>query len=154
MNHWQLGLLLAGALCARAGEPEGGAAPDLAARAVVEVRAAETAFAASMAARDLSAFAGFVSAEALFFGRTLLRGRAAVVAGWEPFFQDPQPPFSWEPETVEALDSGGLALSSGPVRDPDGRVIATFQSIWRKEADGRWRVVFDKGGPVCPPEGE
>jgi ketosteroid isomerase-like protein len=115
------------------------------------VRAAETAFAATMAARDLEAFAGFISGEALFFGRTLLRGRAAVVEGWAPFFQGDEPPFSWEPETVEATSSGDLALSSGPVSGPDGKPLATFQSIWRKEADGRWRVVFDKGSPLCPP---
>lgn len=119
MTHLRLGVLLAGALCAQAGEPDGDATPDPAALAVVDVRAAETAFAASMAARDLSALAGFVSTEALFFGRTLLRGRAAVVEGWAPFFQDPQPPFSWEPETVEALDSGSLALSCGPVCPPE-----------------------------------
>jgi ketosteroid isomerase-like protein len=151
MTHWKLGLLFAGALCARAGDADGGQGLDPATLAAQEVRAAETAFAASMARRDLPAFAAFVSEEALFFGRTLLRGRAAVVDGWAPFFQEPLPPFSWEPETVEALDSGQLALSSGPVRDLDGKPIATYQSIWRKEADGRWRVIFDKGGPLCPP---
>ena len=100
---------------------------------------------------SLTSVAGFVSEEALFFGRTLLRGRAAVVEGWAPFFQEREAPFSWEPETVEALASGDLALSSGPVRGPDGQPVATFQSVWWKEADGRWRVVFDKGSPLCPP---
>lgn len=148
-----LGLLaLGGLLLARAGDGEGVASPcDAATRAAQEVRAAETAFAATMAARDLEAFAGFVAEEALFFGRNLLRGRAAVVEGWAPYFEGPDAPFSWEPETVEALASGDLALSSGPVRGPDGKPAATFQSIWRKEADGRWRVVFDKGSPLCPP---
>jgi ketosteroid isomerase-like protein len=118
-----------------------------------QVRAAESAFAATMAARDAAAFAGFVSEEALFFGgKTVLRGRAAVAEGWARFFAEPDPPFSWESELVEVLDSGTLALSSGPVKDPDGAVVATFNSIWRREADGRWRVVFDKGSPVCPPE--
>ena len=43
------------------------------------------------------------------------------------------------------LDSGTLAISSGPVMDPQGKVVGTFNSIWRRDADGRWRVVFDKG---------
>jgi ketosteroid isomerase-like protein len=47
------------------------------------------------------------------------------------------------------LASGTLALSSGPVYDPDGKRAGTFNSTWRKEADGRWRVVFDKGCPPC-----
>ena len=137
-----------------AAEPVAGAPPDLVAfRELLaeQVRAAETAFAATMAARDSVAFAAFVSQEALFFGRGVLRGRAAVAQGWAPFFADPQPPFSWAPETVEVLDSGTLALSSGPVKDPGGAVIATFSSIWRLEADGKWRVIFDKGCAACPP---
>ena len=58
-------------------------------------------------------------------------------------------PFSWNPEIVEVLESGTMALSSGPVRDPTGRQIGTFNSIWRHDPDGHWRVVFDKGCPVC-----
>ena len=115
-----------------------------------EVRAAETAFAASMAARDLDAFAAHIADEALFFGGSgVLRGRAAVVAGWKPFFDGEKAPFSWAPETVEVLDSGTLALSSGPVLDPAGKRVGTFTSIWRREPDGRWRVTFDKGCPPC-----
>jgi ketosteroid isomerase-like protein len=122
-------------------------ASDSLARQVLE---SERAFAATMAARDLRAFGTFVSDEALFYGGAgVLRGREAVVAGWTRFFQGAAAPFSWEPATVDVLDSGTLALSSGPVRDPTGRQIGTFNSIWRREADGRWRVVFDKGGEVC-----
>ena len=114
-----------------------------------QVRESERAFAATMAARDLRAFGTFVSSEALFYGRTVLRGRDSVVAGWTRFFQGAAAPFSWEPGSVEVLDSGTLALSSGPVRDPAGKVVGTFNSIWRREGDGRWRVVFDKGCDVC-----
>jgi ketosteroid isomerase-like protein len=113
-----------------------------------QVRAAEVGFAGTMAARDRTAFASFVANEAVFFGaRGALRGKAAVVQAWDRFFEDARAPFSWEPDTVEVLDSGTLALTSGPVRDTDGKQIGTFNSIWRREADGRWRVVFDKGCP-------
>jgi ketosteroid isomerase-like protein len=115
-----------------------------------EVRAAETAFAASMAARDLEAFASHIADEALFFGGSgVLRGRAAVVAGWKPFFDGDEAPFSWAPESVEVLDSGTLGISSGPVLDPSGKRVGTFNSVWRLDPDGRWRVLFDKGCPPC-----
>jgi len=114
-----------------------------------QVREAETAFAATMATRDHAAFAGFVSEEAIFFGRSgPLRGRAAVLEGWRPLFVEPTAPFSWKPEVVEVLASGTLALTSGSVWDPEGKKIGTFNSIWRRDSDGRWRVVFDKG---CDP---
>jgi ketosteroid isomerase-like protein len=112
-----------------------------------QVFAAESTFAASMADRDTAAFARFVSPEAVFFGRTVLRGKVAVVDGWRRFFEGPTAPFSWKPEVVEVLESGTLALSSGPVLGPDGKQIGTFSSIWRREGDGGWRVIFDKGCP-------
>ncbi len=115
-----------------------------------EVRAAESAFAATMAARDLDAFTAFIADEAVFVGgRGALRGAQAVREGWSPFFTGDDAPFAWQPELVEVLDSGTLALSSGPVFGPDGRRAGTFNSVWRREADGRWRVVFDKGCPPC-----
>ena len=115
-----------------------------------QVFAAESAFAHTLAARDSHGFATYVALDAVFFGRGgPLHGRAAVVAGWQPYFEGPVAPFSWAPEVLEVLESGTLALSSGPVRDPGGRQIGTFNSIWRRDSDGQWRVVFDKGCPVC-----
>jgi ketosteroid isomerase-like protein len=114
-----------------------------------EVRAAEQAFARSMAQRDLRAFTALIDEEAVFFGDKVLRGREAVVAGWKGFFEGPKAPFSWEPAQVEVLDSGTLGISSGPVRNPDGKQIGVFNSIWRRGADGKWKVIFDKGCPPC-----
>lgn len=49
------------------------------------------------------------------------------------------------------LADGRLALSTDPVRDPSGKLIARFNSVWRLEAPGHWRVVFDKGQPPDAP---
>lgn len=116
--------------------------------AQAEVWAAELAFAHSMAARDFEAFARHVAEDTVFFGqRGVLRGKAAVLVGWKAYFEAPEAPFSWAPDRVEVLAAGGLALSTGPVRNAKGEVIARFNSVWQREADGRWRVVFDKGSP-------
>ena len=115
-----------------------------------QVATRERAFAQTMADRNFAAFPDFVSTEAIFFtGPTPLRGRDQVTAGWKRFYDRPAAPFSWFPDKVEVLDSGTLALSSGPVRDPEGKLIATFTSIWRLEAPGVWRVIFDKGDAEC-----
>jgi ketosteroid isomerase-like protein len=117
-----------------------------------QVRQAEIAFAKTMADRDYAAFATFIAEDSVFFGRTeAYRGKAAVVASWKQLYEGPKAPFSWGPDTVEVLDSGQLALSSGPVLDATGQRFGTFQSIWRREKDGSWRVIFDKGADYCPP---
>jgi ketosteroid isomerase-like protein len=113
-----------------------------------QVFAAESSFAASMAKRDLAAFAAHVSPEAVFFGDTaVMRGKAAVLNGWRPFFTRKEAPFSWRPDVIEVLRSGTLAISNGPVFDPQGKRVGSFSSIWRREADGTWLVIFDKGCP-------
>jgi ketosteroid isomerase-like protein len=137
-------LLLSLAGGAVAAEP----APDLLRQQVEDT---ERAFAQTMADRDFDAFASFLSEEAVFFsGNTPLRGKQAVRDAWQPYFEGPEAPFSWAPELVVVLDSGGLALSSGPVRNPEGARVATFNSIWRLEPSGAWRIVFDKGSRDCP----
>jgi ketosteroid isomerase-like protein len=116
-----------------------------------ELRATETAFAKTMADRDHAAFATFLADETIFFGRNgEIRGKKAVVDAWAPFFEGKEAPFSWKPETVSVLDSGTLGLSSGPVFGPDGKQFSSFSSIWRKKADGKWEIIFDKGCPYCP----
>jgi ketosteroid isomerase-like protein len=113
-----------------------------------QVFAAESSFAGSMAKRDFEAFASHVSQEAIFFGdTTVMRGKQAVLNGWRPFFVKPEAPFSWKPDVVEVLPSGNIAISSGPVFDPKGQRVGSFSSIWRREPDGSWQVVFDKGCP-------
>jgi uncharacterized protein (TIGR02246 family) len=110
----------------------------------------ETAFANTMATRDFDGFVSFLSDETVFFGgKSVRRGKAVVAAAWKPFFAGPDAPFSWKPEKVEVLDSGTLALSTGPVYAPDGKQSGTYSSIWRLEADGKWRIIFDQGCPAC-----
>ena len=120
-----------------------------------EVADIERAFARTMAHRDHAAFTSFLSEEAVFFGDSgVLRGKGAVAEGWRPLFEGPDPPFSWAPEAVEVLASGTLAFSSGPVLNPQGERIGTFNSVWRLHEDGKWRIVFDKGCPPCSAPGE
>ena len=114
------------------------------------VRETERAFAQTMADRNHDAFISFLADDAVFLGpKTTLRGKPAVAEGWKRFYDGSPPPFSWEPERVEVLDSGTLALSTGPVRDPQGKRIGTFNSVWRRDAGGDWKVVLDSGCPPC-----
>lgn len=120
-----------------------------------QVTSTERTFAKTMTDRALGAFATFVADDAIFFsGPEPRRGTPQIVEWWARFFAAGTPaPFSWEPDRVEVLASGTLALSTGPVRDPQGRVIGRFNSIWRREPDGSWKIVFDKGEEQRPQGG-
>jgi ketosteroid isomerase-like protein len=117
-----------------------------------QVADTERAFAATMKARDHAAFVSFLSEEAIFFdGKQSLVGKETVSSKWKAYYDGKDAPFSWEPDTVEVLASGNLALSSGPVYDATGKQVARFNSIWRLVAPGQWKIVFDKGEPFCGP---
>lgn len=117
---------------------------------VKEVTEVERAFAATMKARDFAAFVDFLSDEAVFSGsKQPLVGKDAVAAQWKNYYKDPAAPFSWEPDRVQVLASGTLAKSSGPVYSPDGKLISRFNSVWRREPSGKWKIVFDEGSSIC-----
>lgn len=140
------GLILAAVVLAGCASPP---PPDLTALGE-QVRAAETAFAGSMAARDFTAFASWVADDAIFVnGGKPLRGKPAVLVHWQRFFREGAAPFSWKPEIVEVLPSGQLAYSEGPVSLPDGRVVARYFSTWRRKPEGGWQLVLDNGYDVC-----
>jgi ketosteroid isomerase-like protein len=139
-----LSALLAGAAGAA------GAATPTNADLAEEVRRTETAFAKTMADRDHAAFASHLADETIFFGASgPLRGKEAVAAAWKRFYEAPAAPFSWRPDQAVVLPSGNLGYTSGPVFDPKGQRVGTFNSVWRREPDGRWRIVFDNGCPPC-----
>lgn len=158
----KLVVLIAGAAalltsCAGSGKPRSGTAPPP--MVITEkphtltvkeqVLATELAFAKTMSDRDFSAFVRYLSRDAIFFSQSgVERGPAQIAAVWEPLFKDKVAPFAWTPDAVEVLGSGDLALSTGVVL-VSGKVVGRFNSVWRLEAGHTWRVVFDKGEPIC-----
>ncbi len=108
------------------------------------LRATETAFAATMADRDLEAFSSFLAEDAIFSSpRNLLRGREAIVEGWRPFFDGPDAPFSWKPARVHVLDDGTIGGTTGPVFNPAGETVGHFVSTWKRQSDGTWKIILD-----------
>ncbi len=118
-----------------------------------EVVCAETGFSRAAEARDRDRFLSFVDPDARFVAGRVSRGRAEIGAAWAAVLAPGGPAMRWRPAVVEVSADGRLALSRGPYRaistDSDGNRVVTwgyFNSTWRKNADGRWLVVFDSGG--------
>lgn len=115
-----------------------------------QVRQSELAFAATMAARDLKAFARFIAEDAVFINAGQpLRGKGAILQHWERFFSGPAAPFSWRPDIVEIAAAGTLGYTEGPVTAPSGTSTTRFYTTWQRQAQGGWLVVFDNGYRVC-----
>jgi ketosteroid isomerase-like protein len=121
-----------------------------------DVRCREIGFSKSVEQQDLSAFASFVDSDARFVGTQVLRGSDEVTEAWSVFFAEEGPTIKWRPQIIEVLKDGKLALSRGPYHttyeDAEGNTVeswGTFNSVWRLNEDGVWRVVFDAGSPAA-----
>ena len=126
-----------------------------------DVRCREIGFSQSAEKQDIDAFRSFIDGDARFVGSEVLRGVDEVVKGWSVFFTPKGPTIKWRPQIVEVLESGTLALSRGPYEttsiDADGNSVetwGTFNSVWRLNDNGEWRVVFDAGSPAAGEPGE
>lgn len=124
----------------------------------IEVRCREIAFSQSVENQDLELFKAFIDGDARFVGNSVLKGPEEIAAAWQVFFADDGPSLVWRPQFVEVLDDGVLALTRGPFRltrfDADGNAVeswGTFNSVWRKNDDSVWRVVFDVGSESAEP---
>ncbi|MBV8519921.1 MAG: alpha/beta fold hydrolase [Acidobacteria bacterium] len=119
--------------------------------AVSEVRATEIAFAKAFADRDAARFFSMVADDATFLSLRTLHGKQAVVDRWSRLLTGPAP-FRWGPERVAVSADGKIGWSTGPVYDAQGNLTGNYNSVWRKEADGSWKIIFDSGSgaPALP----
>ncbi len=124
----------------------------------------EQSFAGSLAAHDATAFAGHVGMNAAFGAGTPepTRGRDAIVKRWAGLLEGKHVALRWYPTRVTmAAGVDDTAWSSGPalfeVLDPQAKdryLLGAFHSVWHKDADGVWRVLFDDGVEPRPATAE
>jgi len=114
---------------------------------------------ASAGARDgvQKAFIGHFAEDAL-----VLRPFATAAPAWYREHPDGPGKLIWGPQYLAVSAASDLGLSSGPWRyeaERDGKPAVAhghFFSIWRRDAQGRWQVLFDHGvgnpAPAIPVE--
>jgi ketosteroid isomerase-like protein len=78
--------------------------------------------------------------------------RPNAVAGRQWFENNPPPPtlrLEWAPEFADIASSGDLGYTTGPFerrRTPqDPPAFGHYVTLWRKQADGKWKVALDTG---------
>lgn len=147
MRRWLLVPLLLAAMTPVGADP------------VDDVLATDRAFAALARAKGpRAAFTEFAAADAIMF-----RAGVGPVKGIEAIgqvFSDPPVAMpTWDPSAAVVAASGDLAYSWGfftwtPVADGPAAgkppLTGYYVSIWKKQADGRWKWVVDLGVPAPP----
>lgn len=128
-----------------------------------EVWARERSFARTVEAHDAGAFASHLF-EGTVFGAASpgpVRGRDAVVSDWKDVIEGSKFALRWHPQFVSIGADPDIAVSSGPAWtenfDPAAKqrfTISRFNSVWARDADGEWRVLFDGGTPPKPATAE
>jgi ketosteroid isomerase-like protein len=112
----------------------------------------EALFAKDVAARGGAAFADWFADDgvALGNGATPQIGKIAIVksASWSPKVYQ----LVWTPTDAVMGPSGDMGYTwghfEGHSKDANGNPVTTsgrYMTIWRKEADGNWKVLLDSG---------
>ncbi len=122
---------------------------------------ADTDFAAATAGKRLEGFGSFLAEDAATLrpDKPVISGRDAFLAAWTSLLTNHALSIKWKPLTASISSAGDLGFTVGAYEitrtDEKGKqIVATgkYVTIWRKQHDGSWKVVFDTGVTDTPPE--
>jgi ketosteroid isomerase-like protein len=151
------GVLLSALLVAACGEaPRAGPA----AGDVATLRAADSLLQLALTARDADRAAAFYAEDAVLLpvAEPIVEGRTAIRDEWRHLFAIPG--YSAAAGLVAAVTSadGTLGYTRGtyasPMLAPDGQEVVErgkWVSVWRRDPEGRWRIVVDIYNTDAPP---
>jgi len=99
-----------------------------------------------------------------YFADDAIAFSPGVVPAKDGLRKQPSTPFSiaelvWEPRTGDVASSGDLGWLTGPSTSINRKAAepvtryGCYLSVWRKQADGRWRVFIDVGANSPEPVG-
>lgn len=92
-------------------------------------------------------------------GADALQGKESI-AKTMGFLDQKDNHLTWKPVSADMAASGDLGYTWGTYEfratDKDGKPIVDhgkYTSIWKKQSDGKWKVVLDMGNASSPPKG-
>jgi uncharacterized protein (TIGR02246 family) len=128
---------------------------------VQTLRDADAAWALAWSSKDLDkAVSGYADdASVLDPNAPAMTGRENFRANLKPFFADKNFAIHWDAVKVDVAQSGDLGYTRGTltytITDPStGQPFtdrAKYLTVWKKQADGAWRVVEDTYNSDLPP---
>jgi ketosteroid isomerase-like protein len=91
-------------------------------------------------------------------GAALIRGKVEIAKGMG-FLDDKNNQLVWTPVGADISGSGDLGYTYGTFefhsKDKEGKAVVDYgkyTSIWKKQADGSWKVVLDMGNASPAPK--
>ena len=124
------------------------------------IRSAEAEFSQAAAAKDLEKAVAFYADDAVMLppGEPIASGKAAVRAGWTQMFATPDLALTWEVTKIDVAKSGDMAFDYGTYsmsyKNAAGRAEkdhGKYATVWKKQADGAWKVALDTNCSDLPP---
>jgi uncharacterized protein (TIGR02246 family) len=137
------------------------AAPDSRAADEQIIRDGEAAWVKDFAAKDVDKVAAHYADDgsSMIPDMALMTGKDAIRAGLKMEFADPNSSLDFHPAKVEVSKSGDLAYSQGRYTytstDPKTKKSVIehggYVEVYKKQADGSWKVVEDIATQEAPP---
>jgi uncharacterized protein (TIGR02246 family) len=112
----------------------------------------ENAQIAAIKAKDPAEASALYGDDAVFITNSgMTNGKKAIVTFWNGFATDPNLTIDYQPGTKMFSDDGTMAYATATYTesytDPTSKkpitVKGTNLSVWRKQADGNWKLVGD-----------
>ncbi len=125
--------------------------PDTRAADEAAVREADAQWSKTAGANDLEGTVAYYVDDAALLppNAPIASGKQAIRAVWASLL-GPGTSISWQASKVEVARSGDLAYIRGvyqlTMKDPQGNPMpdrGKFVEVWKKQADGKWKVVAD-----------
>jgi ketosteroid isomerase-like protein len=121
---------------------------------------ADRAFNRATTARRTDGWMEFIAEDGAMIRSTgTITGRAAIRQAMAKAFADTSFSLTWEPDQADA--SADLGYTNGHYRarfrdDKGNEAVRTgrYLTVWKKQADGSWKVVRDIGVQDPPPAGQ
>ncbi|MGC2108126.1 MAG: DUF4440 domain-containing protein [Candidatus Korobacteraceae bacterium] len=123
-----------------------------------EIRAADQEWLKAFAAGDLEKSLAFCAEECAVLAPNapMVHGREAIRELFSGWFK-PELKINWTPDKVEAANSEDLGFSSGTYqmsfKDSADEIVSDqgkYVIVWKKQADGSWKVVLDISNSDMP----